>query len=154
RPPEKVMTQRVCPACRKKLPEGEVTRCSACGANFTARKPAPAKPAPTAGKRVEVADSERAPELRPKKRRKKAERAGLSKGQKIGLLAGGVLLLGFVLIGGLVFFLVRKGNLVGPGPAGGGRYVVVDSLPPPPDEPAEEAPPLDTEDALGGVWSV
>src|SRR5262245_18960574 len=101
------MTQRVCPACRKKLPEGEVTRCSACGAKFTVRKPAPAKPAPAASKRVDEPDSERAPEPRPKKRRKKAERAGLSKGLKIGLLAGGGLLLLLVLSGTLAFILVR-----------------------------------------------
>jgi hypothetical protein len=142
--PEKVMTQPVCPACRKKLPEGGVTRCPACGAKLAGRKPAPA-----GGKRGEEADPGRAPGPRPKKRKRKAEQAGLTDKQKLGLLVGGGgLLLSLVLVGGLVFWLVRRIPHAGPGSSGGGRYAVVDSLASPPAAPGEEpAPPLDTEDA-------
>src|SRR5262245_29233002 len=132
------MAQLVCPACRKKFPEGGVTRCPECGAKLAARRPAP-----PGGPRGEEADPGRAPGPRPKRRKKKkAETAGFT-GKQIGFVVGGGLLLTLLVIGGLVFWLARKG---GPGSFGGG-YAVVDALPSAPAEPAEEpAPPLDADD--------
>src|SRR5688572_22563214 len=123
------MGQLVCPACRKKLPDGGVNRCPECGAKLAGRKPSPG----AGGERVDGPDSERAPGPRPRKRRRrKAEKTGLSEKQLIGLFVGGGLLASVLLIGGLVF-LLRRGGPGGPG--GGGQYAVVDSLPSPPAEP-------------------